>query len=329
MVTEFNNPVRDYLQEVEDRMRSRFNGNTAGLASMLEQFFQLKGMRLRPTLTILVGQMLDAEQDHLLDLAAAIELLHTATLIHDEMNEDVPARRPSQTSNAAWPPLANVLAGDLVFAIAATLAADTQSVRVMELFAETLATIVNREITNLFENQEGFDQKIYYRWMYGQTASMYELAAGAAAHLGLSENPKVINAAIKFGHDVGVAHQIVEDILDFNSIPADRGVRVGSNLRQGLITLPTLHYFEAHPHDPDLLSVIDHNGHDEETLNRLIAAIKASDAIDRSMDEAERLVKSSLVILKTFPDNQPRQALEELCKNIPLRFQETQANPLC
>ncbi len=316
MVTEFNNPVREYLQEVENRMRSRFNGNTAGLGTMLEQFFQLRGMRLRPTLTILVGQMLGAEEDHLLDLAAAIELLHTATIIHDEMNEDVPARRPSQTSNTAWPPLANVLAGDLVFAIAATLAADTQSVRVMELFAETLATIVNREITNLFENREGFDRETYYRWMYGQMASMYELAAGAAAHLGVADEPEVINAAIKFGRDVGVAHQIVDDILDFTSIPADRSVRVGSNLRQGLITLPTLHYFEAHPQDPDLLSVLNHNGHDKGTLNRLVAAISASDAIDRSMDEAERLVKSSLDVLKTFPDNQPRQALEELCKYV-------------
>jgi len=135
MVIEFVDPVREHLQEVEERMRSRFNGNTSGLSIILEQFISLGGKRVRPTLTLLMGQLLGADLDRLLDLAAAIEMLHTATLIHDDLVDDAPMRRGMKTINADWPPVASVLAGDLVFAIAANLAADTKSVSVMEMFA--------------------------------------------------------------------------------------------------------------------------------------------------------------------------------------------------
>lgn len=314
MVIEFINPVQEHLQEVEARMRSRFNGNTSGLGVILEQFFRLRGMRLRPTLTLLFGQMFGAELDHLLDLAAATEMLHTATLIHDDLVDDTPVRHATKAINAAWPPLASVLAGDLVFAIAANLAADTKSVRVMEMFAETLATIVDGEISNLFGNQHEFDRDVYYRWLYGKTASIYELAAGAAAILSPVVDNEAVSTARQFGRNIGVAFQIVEDVLDFIGTQVDIGQPIGNDLRQGLLTLPTLKYFETHPEDPDLHSIINHNGHDEESLNRLIAAINASDAIDRSMHEAERLVQSSIDALTAFPDNLARQTLEELAR---------------
>ncbi|MBL6983650.1 MAG: polyprenyl synthetase family protein [Anaerolineales bacterium] len=312
---EFINPVQEHLQDVEDRMRSRFNGSASGLISILDQLICLGGKRLRPTVTLLMGKMLGADLDHLLDLAAAIEMLHTATLIHDDLVDDATLRRGEKTINATLPPVASVLAGDLVFAIAANLAAATKSVRVMEIFAETLATMVNGEITNLFDNKPGNDREMYFQWIYAKTASMFELATGAAAILSKAD-VEAISTARQFGREIGMAFQIVDDVLDFTGSPADIGKPVGNDLRQGVFTLPTLHYLETHPEDPDLRSVINRNGHDEESLNRLIAAINASDAVNQSMHEAERFVQSGLETLAVFPDILERQALEELTRFI-------------
>ncbi|MBC8503744.1 MAG: polyprenyl synthetase family protein [Chloroflexi bacterium] len=312
---EFINPVQEHLQDVEDRMRSRFNGSASGLISILDQLICLGGKRLRPTVTLLMGKMLGADLDHLLDLAAAIEMLHTATLIHDDLVDDATLMRGEKTINATLPPVASVLAGDLVFAIAANLAAATKSVRVMEIFAETLATMVNGEITNLFDNKPGNDREMYFQWIYAKTASMFELATGAAAILSKAD-VEAISTARQFGREIGMAFQIVDDVLDFTGSPADIGKPVGNDLRQGVFTLPTLHYLETHPEDPDLRSVINRNGHDEESLNRLIAAINASDAVNQSMHEAERFVQSGLETLAVFPDILERQALEELTRFI-------------
>lgn len=296
-------------------MRSRLNGNPSGLITVLDQFVRLGGKRVRPTLTILVGKMLGADFDRLLDLAAAIEMLHTATLIHDDLVDDASLRRGARTINATWPPAASVLAGDLVFAIAANLAADTKSVRVMEMFAETLAVIVNGEIAYLFDDRAAFDREAYYRWIYAKTASMFELATGAAAILS-SAREEEISSARQFGREIGMAFQIVDDVLDFTGAQADIGKPVGNDLRQGTITLPTLHYHENCPDDPDMLSVIRRNGHDQESLDRLIAAINDSDAIDQSISEARVFIRSGLEALAVFPDTQERQALEELSRYI-------------
>ena len=315
MVTKFINPVQEHLQDVEERMRSRFNGNASGLISILDQLISLGGKRLRPTVTLLLGKMLGADHDRLLDLAAAIEMLHTATLIHDDLVDNAPLRRGAKTLNATMPPVASVLAGDLVFAIAANLAAATKSVSVMEIFAETLATLVNGEITNLFENKSGFDREMYYQWIYSKTASMFELSTGAAAVLS-PVDADVVTAARHFGRNIGMAFQIVDDVLDFVGDPDLIGKSVGSDLRQGAITLPTIHYAESNPKDPDIVSVANRNGRDEVILERLVTAIKTSDAIEQSMAEAEVFVQLGLEELTKFPEGAERQALENLAEFI-------------
>ena len=315
MVMEFINPVQEHLQDVEDRMRASFNGNSAGLIFLLDQLISLGGKRLRPTVTLLMGKMLGADIDRLLDLAAAIEMLHTATLIHDDLVDNVPLRRGEKTINATLPPAASVLAGDLVFAIAANLAAATKSVSVMEIFAETLATMVNGEITNLFENNSPFDRETYFEWIYGKTASMFELATGAAAILSMVREEE-ISAARHFGRQIGMAFQIVDDVLDFAGEQAQIGKPTGNDLRQGAITLPTIEYFEIHPNDPNLQFVVNRNGHDDEKLEQLIAAINASEAVEQSMLEAKKYIHRGLESLEIFPESVERLALENLAKYI-------------
>src|SRR5450759_2356384 len=131
-------PVQEDIQAVEDLMRSQAEGRHPDLKAALDLLLSSGGKRIRPTLTLLSGKMLGAPDDRLITLAAAIELLHTATLVHDDLIDGSLLRRGIPTLNSKWTPAATVLTGDFIFARAAKLAADTGSVALMKVFATTL-----------------------------------------------------------------------------------------------------------------------------------------------------------------------------------------------
>src|SRR5450830_616922 len=143
-------PVQEDIQAVEDLMRSQAEGRHPDLKAALDLLLSSGGKRIRPTLTLLVGKMLGADYQRLITLAAAIEMLHTATLVHDDLIDGSLLRRGLPTLNAQWTPGATVLTGDFLFARAAALTSETDSVRVMNVFARTLMIIVNGEINQMF-----------------------------------------------------------------------------------------------------------------------------------------------------------------------------------
>lgn len=281
----------------------------------LQHLLSSGGKRIRPAVALLTGNLLGGDPDRLVTLGAAIELLHTATLVHDDLIDGSLLRRGITTLNAQWSPAATVLTGDFIFARAAKLAAETDSVPVMRLFAETLATIVSGEITQLFTSRGLASMDDYLRRIYSKTASMFELASAAAALLSPIDLDTVEEFR-KFGYDIGMAFQIVDDVLDFTGEPATVGKPVGSDLRQGLITMPALYYFESNPHDSDVVWIMEGNHYSDERMNRLVAAIRTSDAIDRSLEEALRHVDCGLTTLKQLPDSEDRRSLEDLTNYI-------------
>ncbi len=311
----FISPVYDRIQLVEEMMRSQSNGHHPELGSALEHLLSSGGKRVRPAVALLIGAMLGAAQEHLIYLGASIELLHTATLVHDDLIDGALLRRGIATLNAQWSPAATVLTGDFIFARAANLAAETNSVPVMKMFALTLATIVNGELTQLFASRGVASRESYYQRIYAKTASMFELAAGAAALLSpVDEN--VVENMRAFGVAIGMAFQIVDDVLDFTAEQATLGKPVASDLRQGLITLPAIIYLEGNPDDPEMQSVL--NGHfiSDERMDKLVSAIRKSGAIQQAMDEARRYIATALEKLQTIPPNRERTALEELAHYI-------------
>ncbi len=311
----FLTPIQDRLLDVEQVMLAQAEKHHPDLGLALEHLLSSGGKRIRPAVALLTGGMLGADTEPLVVLGAAIELLHTATLVHDDLIDGALLRRGISTLNAQWSPAATVLTGDFIFAKAAKLAAETNSVPVMHLFAETLATIVNGEITQLFTSHGLASVDDYLMRIYAKTASMFELATAAAALLSPADISTVADIR-KFGYDIGMAFQIVDDVLDFTGEQSTVGKPVGSDLRQGLITLPALRYFEANPDDPDVLWILNGNFFSDERLNRLVAAIRSSDAIDQSLDEARKYIDCSLDILSHYPDGEERQALEDLSNYI-------------
>jgi geranylgeranyl pyrophosphate synthase len=310
----FLNPVQELLPRVEERMLSQADQSYPDLSAALGHLLSSGGKRVRPAVALLTGGMLYADNEKLITLAAALELLHTATLVHDDLIDGALLRRGIATLNASWSPAATVLTGDFIFAKAAKLAAETGSVTVMQLFAQALATIVNGEITQLFSSRGLVSREDYYQRIYAKTASLFEICSTCAAVLSpVDEN--MIELARVFGYDIGMAFQIVDDILDFTGEQVTVGKPVASDLRHGLITLPALYYFEENPDDSEMKAILKGNRNDTQ-LDRLVISIRSSGAIERSMDEARQYIDHSINVLEKMPDCPERKALEALADYI-------------
>ena len=306
-------PIQDQLLRVEELMRNQADERHPDLNAAFKHLLSSGGKRVRPALVLLIGGMLGGDPNLLVTLAAAIELLHTATLVHDDLIDGAFLRRGIATLNSHWSPAATVLTGDFIFSRAARLAADTNSVMLMRLFSETLTTIVNGEITQLFSSRSLVDRSDYDRRIYAKTASLFELSTRTAAMLSPVE-PEIVENARRFGYSIGMAFQLVDDILDFTGLQATLGKPVASDLRQGIITLPTLYYCESHSDDATLTAILKGERVQEESIIQLVDAIRESGAILRATREAERYVDEGLEILRSFPECVERQSLEELSR---------------
>lgn len=305
--------IQTEIKQVEELMHAQADGYHPELNAALKHLLSSGGKRVRPAMVLLMGKLLQADSQELIILAASIEMLHTATLVHDDLIDGSILRRGIATLNARWSPAATVLTGDFIFAQAAGLAAGTFSVPVIKLFAETLSTIVSGEITQLFNGRFKFDRKEYEKRIYDKTASLFVLCAVAPALL--KEQPDdIVQLARTFGQSIGLAFQIVDDVLDFTGEQATVGKPVASDLRQGLITLPTIYFSESHPDDPDMKILLSGNLPDEDGMTRLARKIRESGAIQRSMEEAHSLVATGLHALDSFPDCPQRMALVQLSR---------------
>ena len=296
-------------------MRAQADERHPDLRVALDNLLSSGGKRIRPRLVLLTGNMLGADPERLITLAAAIEMLHTATLVHDDLIDGSLMRRGNETINANWTPAATVLTGDFVFARAAKLAAQTGSLTVMEEFAETLAIIVNGELTQMFDARGLADRENYYQRIYAKTGSLFELSTHGAAIISPVDAETVANAR-RFGRELGTAFQIIDDILDFTGNQAAVGKPVGSDLLQGLITLPALYYIKANPKDENVKSLLSGNYHNSKKMAALVESIRQSDAIQLALNEAKEYATRALQSLNGQPPSEERHALESLAEYV-------------
>ncbi len=308
--------VQQGLKSVEKLMLAQAEDYHPDLKSALTVILSSGGKRIRPTIILLVGSMLNASNELIIPMAAAIELLHTATLVHDDLIDGSILRRGIPTLNSKWSPAATVLTGDFVFASAADMANRTKSIEVMGIFSRTLMTIVNGEVNQLFSSRCSTDIEDYYRRIYAKTASLFETSTHCAAIISGVEDRQV-ELLRKFGYELGMAFQVLDDILDYSGNENTIGKPVGGDLRQGLITLPMLFYIEDHPEDPALKSLLDGNCvTDESDIEKLVAAVISSDSIKKAQNVAEQFVERAVKLIEKFPDSAERAALIEIARYI-------------
>jgi heptaprenyl diphosphate synthase len=303
-------PVSDDLEKVESELNKIADVDIPLLATLLEYSVQNTGKRIRPAFTLLCGKFYSYNLDKLVPMSVGVELLHGATLVHDDIIDNSELRRGKPTVRHAWGENAALLLGDYLFARAAKFVATTGNLRVIELFAQTLMTISGGELAQInvmFDTRRA--RKHYYDWISAKTACLFSTATESGAIL--SDAPENVITALKnYGYYFGMAFQVVDDVLDFIGKESELGKPVGSDLMEGAVTLPSIIFAESNPEGKVIEQIIDKKNIEE--VSDTIERIRKSSAIDECMEIAEGFSRKASEQLKILPDDIASQALNGL-----------------
>ncbi len=315
-LNEIFQPIQQDLAEVEKIIRSSVQSQNLDLSVALEQILAAGGKRVRPAISLLTSKILGGPEDKILFLAASVEVLHSATLVHDDLIDNSLIRRGMQTLNAKWSPGATVLSGDYLFACSARLAAETESTKVVRRFAETLSIIVNGEITQLFSGPCRLDREDYYQRIYAKTASLFETCSFCSALL-CTDDQNIHDAFRTFGREIGMAFQIVDDILDYTGDQVTLGKPIGSDLHHGLLTLPLQIYAERYPDQPFVQEILSGNCLDDrESIQSLISDLTETEVIKDSFQVAREFAERGIQAIEGFPKSDAHESLSNIARFI-------------
>ncbi len=304
--------VSPELDQVERVLMEAAQVDYQPLRRVLEPILAARGKRLRPALLLLAARQNHYDVRRLIPAAAAVELLHTATLVHDDMIDRAATRRGVPTINHMLSDRVSVLVGDYLFAKSADLAARTESLEVMEIFAGVLMTIADGQLQEMFSSATPeLLREDYYRRIACKTASLFQASTSIGATLGQAD-PATAEAMRQYGFSFGMAFQILDDILDFVGNEEDLGKPVGSDLRQGTLTLPAIFLLELVTENNPLHSVLEGNGHCEDDIRRAIEMVRTSPALELSLAEACAFAEGAKNCLARIPDNPYRQTMMDL-----------------
>jgi geranylgeranyl pyrophosphate synthase len=242
-------------------------------------------------------------------------MLHTASLVHDDLVDGAGLRRGIETLNARWSAAASVLVGDFAFTQAAGLVLATRCLPAIDLFTASMKRMVDGELTQLARPHGISSREEYFEWIGAKTAALFELAAGAPALL-IAADHETVTASRDFGSAIGMAFQIMDDVLDFTGEIASLGKPAGQDLRQGVLTLPALLYLESHPDDPGLRALVERQPLSDPDLTRLVITIRGSEAVAASVEVARDFIRRGLAVLSRLPAGPERLTLTELAHSI-------------
>lgn len=307
--------IQKDMVEVETLIQATRQVDFEHMAGLLEYSLEAGGKRIRPALTLLSGQFYNYDTAYLYPMAVAVEMLHTATLIHDDAIDKSAVRRGRATINAVWGEEQAILLGDYLFARAGEICASTGNIRVIRLFSQTLATISSGEIRQAFDafNPEQ-SREMYIRKIARKTASLFHLSTESGAALsGAPESS--IQALVNYGYNLGIAFQIVDDILDFIGTKEELGKPVGSDLMQGTLTLPAMLLLERYPDNNPVKRLFQHPGNTDE-VRQAIDMVRNSSVAQECYDIASEYSLSARRELDNLADIPAKSALRELAEYV-------------
>jgi geranylgeranyl pyrophosphate synthase len=305
--------VQPGLARMEGSLAALANSDDAVLGPMLSTVLPGSGKRLRPALALLIGRLAqETNPDALNHMAVGVELLHTASLVHDDIVDESDTRHGGATLYARVGNALAVLVGDYLFAQAAQECVATGNLEVVRLFAETLGAMAQGQIDDANRQLGGrqawetLSRDRYYRTIAGKTASLFVLACqGTGLLVGMS--PAQVDGMRAYGQSLGLAFQVVDDILDFTATEQELGKPVGSDLRQGTITLPVILMRDQQLADGRLRGAFE-----SEDVDLQVKLVQESGAIPAAYAEAEGLVSRARESLTALPQGIERDALEAL-----------------
>lgn len=312
--------VSEEMQLVDQVISEKLFSNIKLIDQISKHIISSGGKRLRPILLLLMANALGCNALYRHEMAAVIEFVHTATLLHDDVVDKADMRRGVKTANAQFGNDAAVLVGDFLYTRAFQMMVDVGSMEVMSLIADTVNIISEGEVLQLVSvRDKTMNEARYLQIIHSKTAQLFEAAAQTAAILA-GASIFFQRKAAEFGRYLGIAFQLKDDWFDYSNHDQSLGKRTGSDFREGKLTLPLILLAQS---DKFKYRQLIRNIFDEtdkiDLFGEICFALRSSGALDETLLRAERSAKYAVHILSDFPDSPYKAALITLCKYAILR----------
>ncbi|MGO8951106.1 MAG: polyprenyl synthetase family protein [Ktedonobacterales bacterium] len=302
------------LEVVDRTFQERATSGLDLLNSAAAHVLSSSGKRIRTALTLLSGRLTEYRFEKLLPLSVAFEMVHLATLVHDDIVDDASTRRGIPTVNARYGHRVAILLGDYLFAKTAGLIADVEDFRIDHLFSETVASVCEGTIIELLSTHTlDFSIDAYLERISRKTACLMSACCKGGATVGGGTDAQIALLA-QYGHNLGMAFQIIDDVLDYSGSENTIGKPSGNDLRQGLITLPLIYALEneQNGHLDKVQRVIQKPEEHSSEAGDIITWVMSGGAIRTSLDLARHYAARARAVLSEFPSTPERHVLEEL-----------------
>ena len=301
-------------EAVDQEINRRLNSDVALINQLGTYIIHSGGKRLRPLLVILAARALGYSGDHHISLAAIVEFIHTATLLHDDVVDASAMRRGQSTANTVWGNEASVLTGDFLYSRAFEMMVEVGSLRVMEILAKTTNTIAEGEVMQLLNvHNPDVTEESYLHVIYSKTAKLFEAAARLGAVVS-DGTPVVEEALARYGMHLGTAFQLIDDVLDYSADSQELGKNIGDDLAEGKPTLPLLYALRTGSAQQRqiLRSAIEKGG--LEHIGAVVAAIESTQANAYTARKAEDEARCAIEALAAIPESPYKQALLDVAR---------------
>ncbi len=311
-IPRLNALLADELRALDQTIRARLHSEVLLVRQVAEYIIHSGGKRLRPALVMLSASALGYEGPHHVELAAVVEFIHTATLLHDDVVDESKLRRGQDTANARFGNATSVLVGDFLYSRAFQMMVSVQNMRVMEVLADATNTIAEGEVLQLMNcHDPEVDEASYMRVIRYKTARLFD----AAGRLGaiISGQPQEVEAALgNYGMHLGTAFQLIDDVLDYSGDKESTGKNVGDDLAEGKPTLPLLYVMRNGSAEQSELVrwAIAKGGTDD--FSAILAAIQNSGALEYTRRQAQIESDAAVAAISGLPHGVYRDALLEL-----------------
>lgn len=301
------------MEAVNAVIRKELHSEVPLVSQIAEYIISAGGKRIRPVLVLLTANACGYEGEHHHILAAVIEFIHTATLLHDDVVDESSLRRGRQTANALFGNAASVLVGDFVYSRAFQMMVSIGDMRVMRILADATNVIAEGEVLQLLNMHDpDVTEARYLQVIRSKTAKLFEAAAALGALVGGAGEAE-IEACAEYGRSLGTAFQLVDDVLDYSGVASDIGKNVGDDLREGKPTLPLIYLMQhGTPEQRQLVRTCIENG-DETHFNDILAAITECGALDYTKKQAEHAARRAADSIASLPNSHFKDSLLKLC----------------